>query len=711
MSISKRVCTMAMQVCALLATGVSLASEQGGGQVAANVPLVKISDSLYHTEHCLFIIPGPGQVTWPSWSSVYSTANIDAYVAALKASFPSDYEFVTIAANDLTPNTSPNVQTRRRVALGIGLDSITGVGVPDFCRYNIGGGSVPNGAFGVLDHEIGHRWGVFLGSEVGEGHWLTNSTATGQMAANYSDDGLQTVKRITGNLAAGFRWTAENNITRNEIETFSDHDLYLQGLAPTFPDLFVLKSPVYNSNGSVSHQGATLYNHAWLVGKHGARSPDYRTSPKRSRIGFVYVARDLAEIQTVYQAVERSIGSFVNGEQIDRTFRFQVPFLVETKFRASVEGLLADLDGNRTPALSIVGPTYLASSYGSALVPFVASDPDQAAPPAVSCVPASPSCAVVGSSVVLSGLATGTHFFTIKAEDAGGKKAFAHFVVDQVDQPSCVPDASTLCLLGNRFAVRADWADYGGNRGQAKAVPLTSDTGYFWFFSSANVETVVKMVSFCGGGTDNVAVYAGGLTDLDVTIRVTDIRTSATKFYRNPLATPFELVRDGPFECPASATTDLLPSSFSRTEVSTTMAPVEAPTALESTGTLAPCTTDAMTLCLLGGRFQVRAEYRDYSGHTGTGQATALTPDTGTFWFFDARNVEVVAKMVSFCGGGSDNVGIYAGGLTDVEATLRVTDTRTGLTKDYRNPLGTPFRLIRDGSFECPASATSGLSP
>jgi hypothetical protein len=31
---------------------------------------------------------------------------------------------------------------------------------------------------------------------------------------------------------------------------------------------------------------------------------------------------------------------------------------------------------------------------------------------------------------VLTGLASGAQFFTIKAEDSGGKKAFAHFVVD-----------------------------------------------------------------------------------------------------------------------------------------------------------------------------------------------------------------------------------------------------------------------------------------
>jgi hypothetical protein len=49
---------------------------------------------------------------------------------------------------------------------------------------------------------------------------------------------------------------------------------------------------------------------------------------------------------------------------------------------------------------------------------------------AVSCVPASANCAIQGGNVVLTGMASGTHFFTIKAQDAGGKKVFAHFVVD-----------------------------------------------------------------------------------------------------------------------------------------------------------------------------------------------------------------------------------------------------------------------------------------
>jgi sugar lactone lactonase YvrE len=283
---------------------------------------------------------------------------------------------------------------------------------------------------------------------------------------------------------------------------------------------------------------------------------------------------------------------------------------------------------------------------------------------------------------------------------------------------ACAPDSSTLCLLGGRFKVTADYADYSGGHGKGKAVSLTPDTGYFWFFNAANVEAIAKMVSFCGSGSSNVAIYAGGLTDLDVTLHVTDTRTGATKDYHNPLGTAFGLIRDGPFPCPAAATGSLdgevaiaageglsgsassaafaLPAPAASGAVSDTPAPVPGPSLA---GT---CTVDGTTLCLLSYRFQVRATYQDYGGTTGTARAVSLTGDTGQFWFFDARNVETVVKMVPFCGTGSGNVAVYAGGTTDLKVMLEVKDVVTGLTKTYTNPLGTPFQLIRDGPFSCP---------
>ena len=421
------------------ATTYTLIATNGAGRVSATttvayMPLTTVTSQLYYSEHAMFIVPPASQVTWTgpnSWGSVYSTANVNSYVSTLKSIFPSDYFFVVVTANNLLPNNVPNVQPFRHTADGIGLGS-TGVGVPSICNYNIGGGTVIDGAYGVLDHEIGHNWGVFLYPELSNanGHWYANSTAAGQMAETYSDDGYATIKQMSFDPVNGFTWTAVDNITKNETDTFSDHDLYLQGLNATFPDMYVVDTPVYNPDQTVSGNSFIPYNQAWLVAKYGVRNPSYLTSPKRLRTGFVYIARDLAEVQAVYQPIERSINHFVNAEQIDTTnFRFQVPFLVDTQYRASLDALLADLDGNKTPTLRIVGPSSLVSSDGTAVVPFAAADVDGPMP-TVSCVPVSANCAIQGWNVVLTGMASGTHFFTIKAQDAGGKKVFAHFVVD-----------------------------------------------------------------------------------------------------------------------------------------------------------------------------------------------------------------------------------------------------------------------------------------
>jgi hypothetical protein len=107
----------------------------------------------------------------------------------------------------------------------------------------------------------------------------------------------------------------------------------------------------------------------------------------------------------------------------------------------------------------------------------------------------------------------------------------------------CIADQHTLCLNGGRFRVRADWRTVFGTSGQATAVPLTADTGYFWFFDPANVETVVKVLRGCPVN-GRYWVFAGGLTDVAVDLTVTDTERGGTKTYRNPLRTPFQPIQD-----------------------------------------------------------------------------------------------------------------------------------------------------------------------
>jgi hypothetical protein len=242
--------------------------------------------------------------------------------------------------------------------------NVTGVGVPNFARYPVSGAFTPS-SLGVLTHEAGHNWGVRIGAEVGAGHWLWNSTAHGQMAAVYSDDGFQTVKQIHGSPGTGFTWSALSNLTRNQTQTYNDQDLYLMGLNRTFPPVHVLTAPVLNADHTVSSASVATYDQAWVEGRWGVRSPSYASSPKRLRAAFIYIARDVNEVLTVAPNVEIAAQQWSEGEAIDTVkFNMQVPFLVATKHRASFNARLADLDGNAAPTLAIDGPSHVVSQDG-----------------------------------------------------------------------------------------------------------------------------------------------------------------------------------------------------------------------------------------------------------------------------------------------------------------------------------------------------------
>jgi photosystem II stability/assembly factor-like uncharacterized protein len=109
--------------------------------------------------------------------------------------------------------------------------------------------------------------------------------------------------------------------------------------------------------------------------------------------------------------------------------------------------------------------------------------------------------------------------------------------------PTCTPDDVTLCLNGGRFRVRATWTRPDGTSGSGHAVALTGDTGDFWFFNSANVEAIVKVLDGCVTNGHRW-VFASGLTNVMVNLTVTDVLTGATMIYTNPQGTAFVPIQD-----------------------------------------------------------------------------------------------------------------------------------------------------------------------
>jgi len=299
--------------------------------------------------------------------------------------------------------------------------------------------------------------------------------------------------------------------------------------------------------------------------------------------------------------------------------------------------------------------------------------------------------------------------------------------LQRVNLLSCAPSDTALCLNGGRFRVEAEWRTPQGRTGRARAVPLTTDTGYFWFFGEANVEAVVKVLDACTGANPRFWVFAAGLTNVEVDLTVADTATGATRAYQNALRSPFQPIQDtaafatcaaggagaAQWRAAVAASRTSRPRQTPRPVVLPSpawpqlnrltplaLAP-RAPAAVlfgrtrSAAAHAGPCTPGPDVLCLRGGRFRVTSEWQTPQGSEGHGRAVQLTPDTGYFWFFRDGNVEEVVKVLDACDL-DQRFWVFAAGLTNVRVVTTVTDTLRDQTRTYVNDQGRAFRPLQD---------------
>jgi hypothetical protein len=266
----------------------------------------------------------------------------------------------------------------------------------------------------------------------------------------------------------------------------------------------------------------------------------------------------------------------------------------------------------------------------------------------------------------------------------------------------CTAGGTTLCLEGGRFEVTVEWESTGGERSDGKVVPFGSDdSGLFSFFDPDNWEMLVKVLDGCAVN-DSFWVFLAATTDLGYTLTVTDTATGRVQEYLNAAGTRAPAVTDtAAFPgCAASPAALRRPVALSE--------PPPAP-AREPQTTVA-CAGGPSTLCLSEERFAVEVTWRASSGETGAGRVVpAGSADSGLFYFFEADNWEMLVKVLDAC----DVNGafwVFAAATTDLEFTLRVTDSQTGGAVEYHNAAGVPAAAITDtAAFRvCPTGETSG---
>lgn len=106
----------------------------------------------------------------------------------------------------------------------------------------------------------------------------------------------------------------------------------------------------------------------------------------------------------------------------------------------------------------------------------------------------------------------------------------------------CLNGGTTLCLHDGRFKVEVAYTTKTGN-GNGNAVPLTDQSGYFWFFDASNVEITIKVINACTLN-NRYWIFFSGLTNVGVRLTVTDLQTGTVKVYNNPLNQTIATVLD-----------------------------------------------------------------------------------------------------------------------------------------------------------------------
>lgn len=238
-------------------------------------------------------------------------------------------------------------------------------------------------------------------------------------------------------------------------------------------------------------------------------------------------------------------------------------------------------------------------------------------------------------------------------------------------------------MLGGRFFVQVNYKNQFDNGKEGKmqgrslfSTPL-SETLVFTFGDPNVVELLVRL-SDARPFDDSIHVFLGGLSDVEFSVVVTDSLTGIIHEYRKP---PNELVGvidrqtfPAAASLPIMAATPIVPAA------------------------------ESSTIHLLNGRFEVRMRYRNqFTNPAGEGymnaRSVASSPTTETAVFFFDENVGSVEWMVRFSDARpfAERIDMFHGGLSDVEFTIEVHDTKTGERKEYhKGPFSLRGQVDRD---------------
>ena len=320
--------------------------------------------------------------------------------------------------------------------------------------------------------------------------------------------------------------------------------------------------------------------------------------------------------------------------------------------------------------------------------------------------------------VRIDGLEAGAPYtFRLRSQGAGGGLEYSEQVSATTGAYSdeCRAGEEFLCLREGRFEVQVHWknnervGDYG--IGRSVPVDVSDESGLFWFFNPDNIELVVKVLD--GRAIDDHHwVFYGALSDVEYWITVHDVVAGVRRTYHNMQG---RICGQNDTEAfPESGLSAVAATTAERGFMASTGVDLLRIEALPfgPTGVALPverdghCEPGPERLCVQDNRFSLEVRFIDPNesnpGVDPEKAATVIdsltTAETGFFWFFTPSNIELAAKVLD----GRANNGhfwLLYGGASDVEYTLTVTDTVTGLTENYTNEQGSICGMVDTETF------------
>lgn len=311
--------------------------------------LQDLGNGLSATPYAFFIQDGEHQIfdSYPVSEVYCGKKNYEAY-KKLYTVFPDEFDFITLM---------PGMQIFRPDGLAENVpydvsvsNDVKNIGLPirdDTKKFGSAGRlkSVIYSSFSsidIIDHEIGHTWGVNIGYKIGlidkddPVHWNGMADIQGQMGLYYSEGGN------TGHFAYNGDRTWRL-ISSGEVEPYSPLELYLMGLIPSseIPDVHILKSPDFSDPEHITAKSYKTVTAGQIVASAGGeRIPSSADARKEFNMAFI-VTQDLPYNDAAYAYFSLLSKKLMTHDPPDWTSML-APFYWATGGRATLNTYLGD---------------------------------------------------------------------------------------------------------------------------------------------------------------------------------------------------------------------------------------------------------------------------------------------------------------------------------------------------------------------------------